>query len=140
MSGNQVADQVWRSMSRLVLDNKDRWRRAVVDRTGLPFSRIRILRRLASQPMTVKQVAEAATIDAPAATVAVNDLEARGLVVRRPHPENRRCKLVSLTDAGRDVVAVLDATDDPAPQMLASLDEQDLQSLQKILARMVQLR
>lgn len=140
MSGNPVADQVWRSMSRLVLDNKDRWRRAVVDRTGLPFSRIRILRRLATQPMTVKQVAEAATIDAPAATVAVNDLEARGLVVRRPHPENRRCKLVSLTDAGREVVAVLDATEDPAPQMLAALDEQDLQSLQKILARMDQLR
>ncbi|APE18405.1 MarR family winged helix-turn-helix transcriptional regulator [Mycolicibacterium pallens] len=137
MSGNPVADQVWRSMSSLVLDNKDRWRRAVVDRTGLPFSRIRILRRLAAQPMTVKEVAEAATIDAPAATVAVNDLEARGLVVRQPHPENRRCKLVSLTDAGRDVIAVLDETDDPAPQMLASLDEQDLQALQEILARVI---
>lgn len=124
-------------MSSLVLDNKDRWRRTVVDRTGLPFSRIRILRRLAAQPMTVKEVAEAATIDAPAATVAVNDLEARGLVVRQPHPENRRCKLVSLTDAGREVIAVLDETDDPAPQMLASLDEQDLQALQEILARVI---
>jgi DNA-binding MarR family transcriptional regulator len=137
MSRNPVADQVWRSMSSLVLDNKDRWRRAVVDRTGLPFSRIRILRRLASQPMTVKEVAEAATIDAPAATVAVNDLEARGLVVRQPHPENRRCKLVSLTDAGRDVIAVLDDTDDPAPEVLAALDEQDLHALQTILARLI---
>ncbi len=137
MSGNPVADQVWRSMSALVLDNKDRWRRAVVDRTGLPFSRIRILRRLASQPMTVKQVGEAATIDAPAATVAVNDLEARGLVVRQPHPENRRCKLVSLTDAGRDVIAVLDATDDPAPEILAALDDEDLATLQTILARVL---
>ncbi|KDE99058.1 MarR family transcriptional regulator [Mycolicibacterium aromaticivorans JS19b1 = JCM 16368] len=137
MSGNPLADQVWRSMSSLVLDNKDGWRRAVVDRTGLPFSRIRILRRLASQPMTVKQVAEAATIDAPAATVAVNDLEARGLVVRQPHPENRRCKLVSLTDAGRDVIAVLDDTDDPAPEVLASLDEQDLQALRTILSRVL---
>ncbi|WP_431240593.1 MarR family winged helix-turn-helix transcriptional regulator [Mycolicibacterium aichiense] len=137
MSGNPLADQVWRSMSSLVLDNKDGWRRAVVDRTGLPFSRIRILRRLASQPMTVKQVAEAATIDAPAATVAVNDLEARGLVVRQPHPDNRRCKLVSLTDAGRDVIAVLDDTDDPAPEVLASLDEQDLQALGTILSRLL---
>ncbi|MCV7346578.1 MarR family winged helix-turn-helix transcriptional regulator [Mycolicibacterium rhodesiae] len=137
MSGNPLADQVWRSMSSLVLDNKDGWRRAVVDRTGLPFSRIRILRRLASQPMTVKQVAEAATIDAPAATVAVNDLEARGLVVRQPHPDNRRCKLVSLTDAGRDVIAVLDDTDDPAPEVLASLDDQDLQALRTILARVI---
>ncbi|OYN82909.1 MarR family winged helix-turn-helix transcriptional regulator [Mycolicibacterium sphagni] len=140
MSGNPVADQVWRSMSSLVLDNKDRWRRAVVDRTDLPFSRIRILRRLASQPMTVKEVAEAATIDAPAATVAVNDLEARGLVVRQPHPDNRRCKMVSLTEAGRDVIAVLDDTDDPAPEVLATLDEQDLQALRTILARLGQLR
>jgi DNA-binding MarR family transcriptional regulator len=137
MSRNPVADQVWRSMSSLVLDNKDRWRRAVVDRTGLPFSRIRILRRLASQPMTVKEVAEAATIDAPAATVAVNDLEARGLVVRQPHPDNRRCKLVSLTEAGRDVIAVLDDTDDPAPEVLAALDEQDLHALRTILARLI---
>lgn len=137
MSRNPVADQVWRSMSTLVLDNKDRWRRAAVDRTGLPFSRIRILRRLASQPMTVKQVGEAATIDAPAATVAVNDLEARGLVVRQPHPENRRCKLVSLTDAGREVIAVLDATDDPAPEILAALDDEDLATLQTILARVL---
>ncbi|WP_319430304.1 MarR family winged helix-turn-helix transcriptional regulator [Mycobacterium sp. RTGN5] len=137
MSRNPVADQVWRSMSSLVLDNKDRWRRAVVDRTGLPFSRIRILRRLASQPMTVKEVAEAATIDAPAATVAVNDLEARGLVIRQPHPDNRRCKLVSLTEAGRDVIAVLDDTDDPAPEALAALDEQDLHALRTILARLL---
>ena len=55
--------------------------------------------------MTVKEVAAAATIDAPAATVAVNDLEARGLVVRETDPNNRRSKLVSLTDAGRDLVA-----------------------------------
>ncbi|BBY64836.1 putative transcription regulator protein, MarR [Mycolicibacterium helvum] len=124
-------------MSSLVLDNKDGWRRAVVDRTGLPFSRIRILRRLASRPMTVKEVAEAATIDAPAATVAVNDLEARGLVVRQPHPDNRRCKLVSLTESGRDVIAVLDETDDPAPERLAALDDQDLQMLRTILARLI---
>ena len=55
--------------------------------------------------MSVKQMAQAATIDAPAATVAVNDLEDRGLVVRETDPTNRRCKMVSLTDAGRDMVA-----------------------------------
>ena len=69
--------------------------------------------------MTVKQVAEAATLDAPAATVAVNDLESRGLVSRRSIRENRRCKLVSLTDAGRKVVAILDEIEDPAPPALA---------------------
>lgn len=133
MSRNPLADQVWRAMSSLVIDNKDGWRRAVVEVTGLPFSRIRILRRLANQPMTVKQVAAAATIDAPAATVAVNDLEARGLVVREIDPANRRCKLVSLTQAGREVVAVVEATDDPAPGPLAALSDDDLQTLATIL-------
>jgi DNA-binding MarR family transcriptional regulator len=136
MQRDPLADQVWKSMSRLVLDNKDNWRRAVVERTGLPFSRIRILRRLARAPMTVKQIAEAATVDAPAATVAVNDLEFRGLVVRRPHPENRRCKLVSLTEAGRDAVALIETTDDPAPAPLASLNHYDLATLRAILEKL----
>jgi DNA-binding MarR family transcriptional regulator len=133
-----LADQVWRQMSALVLDNKDSWRRAVVERTGLPFSRIRILRRLASTPMTVKQVAEAATIDAPAATVAVNDLEALGLVVRATFPDNRRCKLVSLTGAGRDVVAVIEEVDDPAPDALTGLGDEDLEALREVLLRVAE--
>jgi len=136
MSDNPMADQVWRAMSSLVIDNRDSWKRAVVERSGLPFSRIRVLRRLARGPMTVKQVAAAATMDAPAATVAVNDLEERGLVVRTPQPTNRRCKLVSLTDAGRDMVATIDATDDPAPEILSGLDGVELRKLQAILAKL----
>jgi DNA-binding MarR family transcriptional regulator len=136
----ELANQVWRQMSTLVIDNKDSWRRAVVERTGLPFSRIRILRRLARAPMTVKQIAEAATVDAPAATVAVNDLESRGLVVRRTDPGNRRCKLVSLTDAGREVVAIVKAVDDPAPASLAALSERDLTTLRAIIEKVVNER
>ena len=136
MSHDPLADQVWRVMSAVVLDNKDAWRRSAVSRTGLPFSRIRILRRLSRQPMTVKQVAEAATLDAPAATVAVNDLEARGLVIRETDPENRRCKLVSLTESGRKVVTLLDEIEDPAPQALAALDSDDLAVLHQILAKL----
>jgi DNA-binding MarR family transcriptional regulator len=119
----------------MVFSNRDSWRRAVVEQTGLPFSRVRILKRLDRRPMSVKQVAYAATIDAPAATVAVNDLEERGLVVRSIDPTNRRCKLVSLTDAGRDVVAAIDAVDDPAPEVVAALSDTELKQLHTILAR-----
>jgi len=136
MSQSQLADDVWRDMSRFVLDNKDRWRKAVVERTGLPFSRIRILRRLAQRPLTVKEVASAATLDAPAATVAVNDLEDRGLVVREINPANRRCKVVSLTEAGRQMVALIDATDDPAPDSLHALDGADLEALAVLMGRL----
>ena len=134
---DRMADKVWRDLTRLVLDNKDTWRRAAVAETGLPFSRIRILVRLSRSPMTVKEVASAATIDAPAATVAVNDLEDRGLVVRETDPNNRRSKLVSLTDTGRDLVAKVKAIDDPAPESLSALSDDDLAALEAIITKVV---
>lgn len=87
--------------------------------------------------MTVKELAVAATIDAPAATVAVNDLEERGLVVRRIDPANRRCKVVSLTEAGHDMVAVIDAVHDPAPAMLGALDDREMAMLRSIIDKMI---
>jgi DNA-binding MarR family transcriptional regulator len=136
VSDSALADDVWRAMASLVIDNRDSWKRAVVERTGLPFSRIRILSRLARRAMSVKQIAQAATIDAPAATVAVNDLENRGLVIRETDPANRRCKMVSLTDAGRDMVHTIDTTEDPAPDILSGLDEAELKNLRAILGKL----
>lgn len=40
-------DEVWQAMASVVHSNRDSWRRAVIDRSGLPFSRLRILRRSA---------------------------------------------------------------------------------------------
>jgi DNA-binding MarR family transcriptional regulator len=133
MSSSGLADEVWRAMASLVIDNRDGWKRAVIEQTGLPFSRIRILTRLSRQSMTVKQLAHAATMDAPATTVAVNDLEDRGLVVRQTDPTNRRCKVVSLTDAGRATVRTIDTVEDPAPNILAALDDAQLKELKAII-------
>ncbi|MDG3012037.1 MarR family transcriptional regulator [Rhodococcus sp. D2-41] len=123
-------------MSSLVMDNRDTWRRTVTERTGLPFSRIRVLRRLKAGPLSMKDLAAAATIDAPAATVAVNDLEARGYVVREVNPANRRCKNVTLTASGQELLATLHALDDPAPAPLAALDSTDLAALNTILGKL----
>jgi DNA-binding MarR family transcriptional regulator len=136
MSGSDLADEVWRALAALVIDNRDGWKRAVIEQTGLPFSRIRILKRLSRRPMTVKQVAHAAAMDAPATTVAVNDLEDRGLVVRETDPTNRRCKVVSLTDAGREMVQQIDTIDDPAPNVLGELDNAELKQLRSILTKL----
>src|SRR6476646_1120051 len=129
MSSGDLAEAVWRAMASLVIDNRDGWKRAVIEETGLPFSRIRILKRLSARPMTVKQVAHAAAMDAPATTVTVNALEDRGLVVRETDPTNRRCKVVSLTDGGRNLVRKIDAIDDPAPDVLVTLDDAQLKEL-----------
>ncbi|MDT5359610.1 MAG: hypothetical protein QOC69_1372 [Mycobacterium sp.] len=136
MSDNPRADEVWRAMAAVVFDNRDRWRRDVVEATGLSFSRVRVIRRLAKRAMTAKGIAQAATMDAPATTVALNDLEDRGLIVREADPTNRRSKLVSLTEKGREVVACIDEVEDPAPPPFASLSQAELRTLETILAKL----
>jgi DNA-binding MarR family transcriptional regulator len=75
-------------------------------------------------------------MDAPATSVAVNDLEDRGLVVRQPDPTNRRCKVISLTDEGHEVVASIDEIDDPAPPPFAALSTSELETLHAILTKL----
>ncbi|MBF6064207.1 MarR family transcriptional regulator [Nocardia terpenica] len=102
----------------------------------MPFSRIRVLKRLHKGAMTVSELARAAAMDAPAATVTVNDLEERGLVVREVDPTNRRSKLVSITDAGRAVLADALGTPDPAPEPLVDLPADELSALHEILRKL----
>ncbi|PXX60431.1 MarR family transcriptional regulator [Nocardia tenerifensis] len=132
---NPTPDEVWALLTRVVLYSRDPWRRAAVERTGLSFSRIRVLRRLRAEPMTVKELAYAAAMDAPATTVAVNQLEELGYVVREVDPTNRRKKLVTITAAGRAVLAKALATPDPAPDSVNALPADDLRTLRDILNR-----
>ncbi|MGO4615397.1 MarR family winged helix-turn-helix transcriptional regulator [Nocardia sp. 2YAB30] len=129
-------DEVWTLLTHVVMDSRDQWKRAVTERTGLPFSRIRVLRRLRPGPMTVKELAHAAAIDAPAATVTVNHLEGLGLVAREIDPANRRQKQVSITPAGRAVLDTAFATPDPAPASVTALSNEDLRALQEILEKL----
>jgi DNA-binding MarR family transcriptional regulator len=128
-----AADQVWHTMVSLVMDSRGDWRKKVAEASGIPFSRVRALRRLDAGPLTLRELAEAMTTDAPAATVSVNDLEERGLVERRPHPDDRRAKLVSLTAAGRRVLAAIHAVSDQAPPGLTALPPRELAALQRLL-------
>ncbi len=130
-------DEVWNLLVHTVIDGRDTWRRAVAERVGMPFSRIRVLKRLdRGGPMTCKDLAHAAAMDAPATTVAVNELETRGLVVREIDPLNRRSKLVSITDAGRAAVANANTAPDPAPEQLQSFTAHELRALAVLLRRL----
>ena len=123
-------------MAAVVFDNRDAWKRDVIETSGLPFSRIRVLRRLAKRPMTAKEIATAATMDAPATSVAVNDLEDRGLVVRQADPANRRCKVITLTPEGHRTVASIEGVEDPAPRPFAALTAEELRMLETLLAKL----
>src|SRR5215216_6141332 len=93
-----TAREVWLLMSDLVLDNTRR--REVTEALGMSFGRARAIRRLARRPMSMGELAAALGIDPPNATVLVDDMESLGLVRRRPHPTDRRAKVVEVTRKG----------------------------------------
>ncbi|GAC47760.1 MarR family winged helix-turn-helix transcriptional regulator [Gordonia aichiensis] len=134
-SHDELVTQVWRELTSFVTDSRDAWRRAVVAATGLPFSRIRVLKRLQSGPLTITEIAHAATIDAPAASVAVSELEAAGYVVREIPSADRRRKQVRVTDAGREVLEKVWSVDDPAPDVLERASTAELEVLHAMFSR-----
>jgi DNA-binding MarR family transcriptional regulator len=67
----------------------------------------------------------------------IDELEAKGLVERRPHPTDRRAHALHVTDAGRDTLArgkrvALQAQE----ELLAPLDEQEREQLRGLLLRL----
>jgi DNA-binding MarR family transcriptional regulator len=100
-------ESVWSTLCDLVLDNQRR--REVTEALGLSLGRIRALRRLARQSMSMKELAAALGIDAPYATVVIDDLESQDLVRRRAHPTDRRAKIVGVTREGTVLARRADA-------------------------------
>lgn len=123
--------EVWLLMNNLVLDNVRR--REVSEALGISFGRARALRRLARQPMSMGELAAALGIDPPNATVVVDDLESLTLVRRRPHPTDRRAKVVEATRKGREMARRADAILGTPPPELSVLNTEDLEALRRIL-------
>ena len=84
----------------------------------------------------MRALAEKLKADPPYVTLIVDDLEERGLVERRPHPDDRRAKLVSLTRAGRAAVTKAEKVLDKPPAALRQLPAEDLAALVRILDRL----
>ena len=126
-----LARAAWRAMSGLVLDH-DR-KEAVSRELGLSFARVRALRRLAAEPVTLRALAELLVADPPYVTLIVDDLEKRGLATRTTHPEDRRAKLVALTDAGQAAAARAQAILDEPPAALRDVPDEDLAALLRVL-------
>jgi DNA-binding MarR family transcriptional regulator len=97
----------------------------------------KILFQLRDGPVTLGQLARANGVDAPYATLIVDKLEAHGLVERRPHPDDRRRKLVTLTAAGHDAVATADAILLRPPPAIRNLPADDLGQLTGLLTRLL---
>jgi DNA-binding MarR family transcriptional regulator len=86
--------------------------------------------------MTMGELAAAIGVDAPNCTPVVDDLEARGLVERGPHPTDRRSRLVTATPEGVRVAARADRMMGTPPDALLGLSPTDLELLAGILAKL----
>lgn len=130
---NDKARRAWKTMTRMVLDD-DR-KTAVSEALDLSFARVRAIRRLAPEPLTMRALAEALKADPPYVTLMVDDLEERGLVERNPHPADRRAKLVSLTPAGQKAATEAERILNYPPAGFIDLTPGELDSLLGLLEK-----
>lgn len=102
---------------------------------GRGGGRVRALLRLLEGPLSLSGLAEAVRVDPPYATLIVDTLEERGLVQRRPDPEDRRRKLVAVTPEGQEAAQRLRRIMRDPPPGFATLTADELDTLESLLHR-----
>jgi DNA-binding MarR family transcriptional regulator len=134
-AGDDQAGRIWAA----IRDLTDSYPSKEVLRDALDLGRgsgrVKALMWLTEGPMSLSELAEAVRVDAPYATLIVDNLEERGLVERRPDPADRRRKLVALTPGGKDAAQrVLRIKREPPPGF-AALTAAELDTLEKLVRR-----
>lgn len=91
------------------------------------------------EPPSQLALAKAVSLDRTVMTYLLDDLEAHGLVTRRPDPRDRRARQVLITDAGRTRLdQVRHNLAGAEGRLLADLDDHDDRQLRTLLARVAQ--
>ena len=85
-----------------------------------------------------QQVAESLGVDRTTMVAIIDALEAKGIIVRRPDPEDRRRNVVELTPAGQTLLRQATAASDVAEaELLAPLNREEGEQLRTLLARIL---
>jgi DNA-binding MarR family transcriptional regulator len=103
---------------------------------GRGSGRVKTLVSLADGPLSLGDLSEITGVDAPYATLIVNELEARGLVTRTPAVDDRRRKLVSLTRSGQDAVSTARGIINRPPTSLELLSVEQLHKISAALSEL----
>ncbi len=89
------------------------------------------------QPVPMGRLAETMACDASNVTGLVDRLESRGLIERRPSPEDRRVKVLALTSSGTRVRTKLQRRMAAAPEQFKRLSPEEQRALARILERLL---
>ena len=137
-TGNKaaVAAEAWRSIFDFIIATAPQ-RNRYLGETGLTPNDARTLQSLSStEGRSMSALAEEWKLDASTVTWIVDRLEGKGLVQRRPHPSDRRSKLVMLTAKGARLMAKnAERMYVPPPELLA-LELSELTALRDAVARL----
>ena len=128
---DQAAYEAWGAITNLVFDNERR--REVTEKVGLSFGKLRALRRIASGPMSMRELADSLNVDPTNLTSLVDDLEKIGVAERRTHPTDRRVKLVATTAKGARMARRAEEILQRPPEGLAKLSAAELGELVRLL-------
>ncbi len=89
-----------------------------------------------SPPGPTNQLATRFGVDPGWVTEIVDRLELRGEIVRRPSPDDRRVKILEVTDAGRETFGAMEALFAKPPPELVGAPRDDLLALVRIAERL----
>jgi DNA-binding MarR family transcriptional regulator len=134
MAGTEnPAQEAWGLLWRIMQANKPRFM-ALAQELGLAPMQLHALRLIepgAELPMS--SLAGLLFCDASNVTGIVDRLEARGLIERRPAPQDRRVKLLALTDEGVRVRAAATRQMSQPPPAIAALPLEQQRALRDAL-------
>jgi DNA-binding MarR family transcriptional regulator len=127
---------VWMGLMALVMDHKLLAQSLLQEASGMPWSRYRALRRVEDRPYTQRELADAMRIDAPAISGIVGDLVERGYAERGVDPQDARVKLVTITQAGRELMEHLRTLPGVVPAPVSSLTPAERRELARLIDKM----
>lgn len=138
-----MTEQNQNELSQIIIELYDKissWEHAVVKKSGLSTAQMHAIEIVGHHKrLRMKELAEKMGITTGTLTVMVDRLERNGLVMRQPHPTDRRSYVIVLTDLGREhfqehhqLHSLLTA------ELTASFSDAEIDSLKGYLERLVQ--
>ena len=128
-------DSIWSRLFPLFIGKRDSFFRAMGEH-GLTPPHGMALTMLVDGPRRMRDIADQMVCDASYVTAIVDRLEELGLATRQPSATDRRVKEIALTTKGKAAAAEIQGAMSAAPAALGALSEDDLETLETILAKL----
>jgi MarR family transcriptional regulator, organic hydroperoxide resistance regulator len=135
-----VAEEAFERLRRIAFEGEHAERMAGLGvRMKLSPGVIKTLMRLAKQDgVSMGDMARGIGCDPSYITALVDDLDERGLASREPSPDDRRVKIIVLTEAGRALASEIDRVLSVPPAAFSALSQSELRQLRDLLDKVLE--